>query len=877
MLSVHILDLMACTMSFTMLLKRYTCIPLVLLYLDISATVVYAQENQKQRHEGHHHKSHIPEQRWDVWSEWSPCSVDCGTGITTRSRDCRSMFDGTISERCRGKREEIKICETTGCIKQVEHSCRVLEQRVYGGKRYRWIPYKHPSRECEMACRPVGAGFYLGLGRNVSDGTPCGDEESKVCVSGQCVSVGCDGVVESEAEVDMCGVCGGHGDTCTRVHKTFSDNVRFGYHTIATVPRGSTKIFIRDNRNSRNYLAVKATDGSFQINTAYRLSRFGDHPGAGTLFTYNRNTGPDCPDECISAEGPTDVSVDIMMLAYRDNDGIEYSYSVPTSYREFDLSEEESPEVYIDGGRVPGVNEASVNSVNGDIKRPIFSYDFKFKKNNKDPVHAKHEVETTATNPAHHQHAVDSKETTLDTGQNRADSQTTTKPTTTVATTTAAVTTPLPTATTTTISADVIFEEEITGVDDSNETITIETGDVEDFANRTDALHSPQSGVITDDADMDVADMYNNDNRIPSLYSWTVSGYTTCSETCGQGKQTAILECIVTDKKVKVEDTYCSDVEKPIVAVKACTFGPCPPSWRPAPWSKCSVSCGTGYQTRIYTCIRTDGEQVSSYECGSNSGRQEERSCDMGSCTSGWYFSEWADTCPVTCGYGTVSRRIHCFSDTGNERTACPEREKPQGDQSCRNDNCGAFWLAGPWSECNATCGVAYQNREIACAAKRHGRINVVSESACVDEEKPPTYMSCDFIPCEPEWYMNEWSKCSVTCGTGLMTRDIRCLDEKFQPATGCDVTKRPTAREPCTQRRCPLADESRPTESTDKATPAPPAPSPPRKEENTSSSGCTDQFPQCTMVLQARLCQYKYYQKICCGTCELVNSRKNG
>lgn len=66
--------------------------------------------------------------------------------------------------------------------------------------------------------------------------------------------IGCDGVVESDAVVDGCGVCGGQGDTCKRIHKTFKDNVRFGYHTIATIPRGSTKIFIRENGNSRNYL-----------------------------------------------------------------------------------------------------------------------------------------------------------------------------------------------------------------------------------------------------------------------------------------------------------------------------------------------------------------------------------------------------------------------------------------------------------------------------------------------------------------------------------------------------------------------------------------------------------------------------------------------
>lgn len=39
---------------------------------------------------------------------------------------------------------------------------------------------------CEIACRPVGAGFYLGLGQNVADGTGCDETGQRVCISGQC-------------------------------------------------------------------------------------------------------------------------------------------------------------------------------------------------------------------------------------------------------------------------------------------------------------------------------------------------------------------------------------------------------------------------------------------------------------------------------------------------------------------------------------------------------------------------------------------------------------------------------------------------------------------------------------------------------------------
>ena len=40
-------------------------------------------------------------------------------------------------------------------------------------------------------------------------------------------------------------------------------------------------------------------------------------------------------------------------------------------------------------------------------------------------------------------------------------------------------------------------------------------------------------------------------------------------------------------------------------------------------------------------CTNADGVEVNNNECGYSSPRREERTCDMGSCTSGWYFTEW--------------------------------------------------------------------------------------------------------------------------------------------------------------------------------------------------------------------------------------------
>ncbi|WAQ98014.1 hypothetical protein MAR_022387 [Mya arenaria] len=53
---------------------------------------LFACTSSPQRHPSH--AGHGPEARWDVWTNWTPCSVNCGTGVTSRTRDCRSMITG---------------------------------------------------------------------------------------------------------------------------------------------------------------------------------------------------------------------------------------------------------------------------------------------------------------------------------------------------------------------------------------------------------------------------------------------------------------------------------------------------------------------------------------------------------------------------------------------------------------------------------------------------------------------------------------------------------------------------------------------------------------------------------------------------------------
>ena len=47
---------------------------------------------------------------WTNWSEWIPCTVLCGTGNITRSRECINTGHGS----CNGLSSEYQLCEGNG-------------------------------------------------------------------------------------------------------------------------------------------------------------------------------------------------------------------------------------------------------------------------------------------------------------------------------------------------------------------------------------------------------------------------------------------------------------------------------------------------------------------------------------------------------------------------------------------------------------------------------------------------------------------------------------------------------------------------------------------------------------------------------------------
>ncbi|KAK3602179.1 hypothetical protein CHS0354_001611 [Potamilus streckersoni] len=818
--------------------QRFLSVLVVLIGMVVYPTSVLI-EGSRVVHGEHHERS----MRWDRWTEWSHCSAKCGTGVSVRSRACRSLVDGTTAEGCHGVSKETKLCTADPCkTDEAVEACRDLDLQLFSGRRYRWEPYIHPNNKCELACRAVGFGFYKSLEKSKTDGSPCDTDARHVCVEGTCKTYGCDKIIDSNAATDMCGICKGDNSTCRIVSKVYTDNSdKSGYSTITTIPTGVRHINITELKPSRNYLALNEVGGSFRLNTDWRLSRRGNHSGAGTNFIYGEQLNEWCPGECITAEGPTTSPIELIVLFYTQNEGVAISYSQP-----IDAADELNL----------GQNVESVHEVDDSIhhhkrhqhRRPIHSHDFTFMKSrsyrdrvtngNGNSYDLRSEVTEGRTNVRSPIIVEDAFENDPYATNNANKSNS------------SAV---LKNSHRDGLSGPVIADGDFNGVGLSKNATIMPPG----VTNGSEYEKRESSTDAT--KELLPEDMYSRDNVIGTPYSWRKAGFTECSVTCGEGKRTSILQCIVTAKNKTVDDSYCRNLIKPRDEVLSCTRQLCTASWRTDPWGKCNVTCGSGYRLRNVVCLSSGGATLDERECNSVKPETSE-TCDMGSCTTGWFFTEWEKTCPFECGNGIQTRKVHCIGTVntvgaGGVSDTCSLQGMPSSERTCQVDkpcHVGGTWFTGPWGQCNATCGQAYQMRTVICMRRREdgSPSSVVADHQCTSEDKPPTYMSCDVEPCQPEWYMTEWGACSVTCGAGQKTRGVRCLNASTTTSASCSLNSKPEETESCqVDRQCTSADEG-------------------ALVQEGIDKDCNDTFARCDMVIRANLCRYRYYARICCKSC---------
>ncbi|XP_053710847.1 thrombospondin type-1 domain-containing protein 4 [Synchiropus splendidus] len=339
-------------------------------------------------------------------------------------------------------------------------------------------------------------------------------------------------------------------------------------------------------------------------------------------------------------------------------------------------------------------------------------------------------------------------------------------------------------------------------------------------------------------------------NTEPCPAYWDVGEWSECSKRCGPGTQLRQVICRQvtsvqkngTENSVTVASELCGTTDRPATS-STCQMKICSQWEIRSEWSACSVPCGLGQRSRQVVCVSNQGEVEEDQECNMNLKPDALENCDMGACARSWFTSLWSEKCSATCGKGAQTRRAVCLRNHVSDLPldSC-DGERPLEEKPCDSGPCQKRleWYSGPWSQCSAECGNGTQTRTLACILNNNSLMEVVDHSRCSHLPQQVTVQPCMLKPCGVQWYVTEWSECSLPCGGGFRVREVRCLTDSFAPSDLCDANIIPGNREECNTHPC--------------------------KAEITPS--CSDQNHNCVVVVQARLCVYNYYRSICCASC---------
>ncbi|XP_033749798.1 ADAMTS-like protein 4 [Pecten maximus] len=650
-----------------------------------------------------------------------------------------------------------------------------------------------------------------------------------------------------------------------------------GYHPVIDIPEGACNVNITELKTSRNYLALKGNKGHWILNGRWVKNKPGEYLGAGTRFQYDRDSSR-CPNECIWARGPLKHKVTVQLLYAWTNEGITYDFTLPPNV------EYTSPTNLVPAGQ--NVHRHRHGHHHRRTHHPSSNtqnHSSTALNQNNNEEHSSIKTDSSFS----HQSAV--PPSTYLGSKGRFDQQ---QPGNIRLQPHPEYVSPLET------------DSGYQALRSAGQSVRY--GVIPQYTDHTEELTGGEGGRSRP---LEIPTGSDNSLVLQSLYSWRISGFTACTHSCGSGTQETEIVCVLKTTQVQVTDDNCDITLRPAKQTVTCNKSPCPPEWELHPWLECSVTCGRGTQSRRVECQRRisgenqisvsaslcdagekpatvqqcENEPCSRWktgewaQCSVNCGTGEKQrtvqcvdsrdrpvraelcdsptprdteTCNQGPCEHHWFFSKWSHECSRSCNGGVQTRSVHCATIRGYKAldVNCDFDSRPRDQQQCQNSrsirHCGYDWFAGPWSQCSTSCGEGVKSRHVLClAVGTNQNSRAVSHDLCDNSTKPVSQEPCHKSSCGAQWHMSEWTQCPVTCGEGQVTRTVMCLDENKQPSNSCDQSDRPPSRDTCNQRECidSLSD---------------------------TDPSCKNRYGNCQLVVQARLCRYDYYRKICCAAC---------
>lgn len=574
---------------------------------------------------------------WSSWGKYGECSRPCGGGLSNKTRTCLGA-----SDTCAGTNIRYKVCNIEGCgdeelsIRDIQ--CQSFNNVSIKDNYFHWLPYFSSDDPCALYCRTVETGFILKMQSQAWNGTACGPRGRGVCIAGRCKKVGCDDIVGSKRKLDPCGICGGDGTSCDLSHdhsrrhsdnddieyywdigwsvcsKTCGEGLQVPYEVCKSSVSGEEVAAMLCSSISKPTLpktreCVEMSSCEFR----WHISKWGScSRTCGEGFKYRRVV-------CLKHHQSTKKHVPDRKCVDVRPDG-----KAPCNLGE-------CPE-WLTGPW----SQCSVTCGYGQQKRKVVcrasSVDLCISEHK--PVRIQKCYAGKSCEPGSFQQD-DSSVTEHDFFDDARLQDLFVLPRFEVS--------PWGQCS---VTCGVGYRHRNVTCNKGGQLVPLsECRGIEPHSKRE--CHEGKCPMTTSGE---------------GEFVWRHGQYTQCSQTCGRGVQSSILECVDAASNRTVVDFLCTNSIKPGHQTRYCNAFNCPPTWRVSEYGECSVPCGGGRQSRDISCVqmtsRGDMETLPLYRCP-DPVPFSERSCNLKFCQAEWSTGPWGE-CSVTCGMGQESRAVFC-------------------------------------------------------------------------------------------------------------------------------------------------------------------------------------------------------------------------
>ncbi|XP_062845344.1 A disintegrin and metalloproteinase with thrombospondin motifs 18 [Trichomycterus rosablanca] len=363
-------------------------------------------------------------------------------------------------------------------------------------------------------------------------------------------------------------------------------------------------------------------------------------------------------------------------------------------------------------------------------------------------------------------------------------------------------------------------------------------------------------------------------------YTWSVIR-SDCSASCAGGRVSVKAVCIQ-DKLSQVNASLCDTRTKPVLASQICNTRPCPAHWSVGKWGVCSTSCGGGQQSRNVHCSRKvmyQREELALSSLCPVPAPAQTQPCNTHSCPPEWGTGSWSQ-CSKTCGRGVRVRSVFCHSPDRMSGPAvlpdgtCELQLKPKAQESCVISRCPKNerlqWISTAWGECSVSCGGGVMRRDLRCGERdSNGGFTEVPVRRCRNLRKPHTDLQqvCNKDRC-PEVQPPVLPPSPGRTGSAMVLGWYSSPWQQCSVSCGGGVQTRTVQ---CLRHGRPASGcppHQRPLSSRACNTNFCPPPGPAPRATLRGEQSCVDRFSWCQLVPQHGVCNHRFYGEQCCKSC---------